>query len=116
MSAKRLANMNAIDSAIEHGQGTLYYSIDIRRLGPRRRKSSESREFVHQIANRFRGAAYRFRAIANYFKGCRVDIVTAVEMPENAVRGERNRSERIFDFVGHAPRHFPPRRLFLSAK
>jgi len=32
---------------------------------------------------------------------------------KDAFGGKRNRSERILDFVGDAPRHFPPRSLLL---
>ncbi len=40
----------------------------------------------------------------------------AVEMAADTLGGERDGRERVLDFVGHALRHFLPRKLALGAK
>ena len=79
----------------------------------RRRKLRERGELVDQRAQGSDAGENDFAALAN--DGGRVGLA-AIKMPADALGGERDGRERIFDFVRDALRHFFPRELALRAK
>src|SRR5207249_11580611 len=68
VSGKRSANVDSVQTPIEHAERVFHDCIEVCTLRLRRWKAGESRKFVNQRAYRFYGAADSLRAAADYFQ------------------------------------------------
>jgi len=108
--------LDTIQAAVKHGERSFHQAIQTGRLRPGSRKTRQHGKFIHQRAHGFDGMANRLRAGANDFERSCIGRIVSCQMAFDALGRKRDWSQRIFNFMRHASRHFAPCSLFLRAQ
>ena len=101
---------DAIKTSGEQRQSLFRNLVHIARARLRRGKLRQRRKLIDQRTQCAHAAQDHFTALANHVGRVRL---AAIQMLADPLRRQRNRGERILDFVRHALRHFLPRQLSL---
>src|SRR5215813_219746 len=101
---------NVIDTIFEEAQGTLHNDVEVGGFWMCGWKLRQGGKLVDERAESFDGAENDVTARAD--DAWRLRRI-AIDMSFDALGGESNRGERIFDFVGHPLRDFLPCELTL---